>query len=105
MKKAILSEEDNAEAEEAEVDEAETEEVDVADEEAEAVDYVINDVVDDTLPVVNTTKVIIKPYVSPDVKVINSYVYLDYQGYILEVSSKEKKVPLIEGFSRLQLIG
>lgn len=42
-------------------------------EEVEAVDYVINDVVDDTLPVVNTTKVIIKPYVSPDVKVINSY--------------------------------
>ena len=40
--------------------------------------------------------------VAYQVKVINSYVYLDYQGYILEVSSKEKKVPLIEGFSTNQ---
>lgn len=37
--------------------------------------------------------------VAYQVKVINSYVYLDYQGYILEISSKEKQVPLIEGFS------
>ena len=36
--------------------------------------------------------------VAYQVKIINSYVYLDYQGYILEVSSKEKQVPLIEGF-------
>lgn len=33
------------------------------------------------------------------VKVINSYFYIDYQGYILEVSSKEKNVPLVEGFN------
>lgn len=33
------------------------------------------------------------------IKVINSYVYIDYQGYILEVSSKEKNVPLVEGFN------
>ena len=32
-------------------------------------------------------------------KVINSYVYLDYQGYILEVSEKEKDVPIVEGFN------
>ena len=36
------------------------------------------------------------------VKVINSYVYLDYQGYILEVSSKKEKVPLVEGFTTNQ---
>lgn len=36
------------------------------------------------------------------VKVINSYVYIDYQGYILEVSSKKEKVPLIEGFTTEQ---
>ena len=33
------------------------------------------------------------------VKVINSYVYLDYQGYILEVSEKQKDVPIVEGFN------
>ena len=33
------------------------------------------------------------------VKVINSYVYIDYKGYILEVSSKQEKVPLVEGFT------
>lgn len=32
------------------------------------------------------------------IKVINSYVYIDYQGYILEVSSKIADVPIIEGF-------
>lgn len=36
------------------------------------------------------------------VKIINSYVYLDYQGYILEISSKKEKVPLIEGFTTNQ---
>lgn len=36
------------------------------------------------------------------VKVINSYVYLDYQGYILEVASKVGKVPEIEGFTTEQ---
>ena len=36
--------------------------------------------------------------VAYQIKVINSYVYVDYQGYILEVSSKEDKVPIIEGF-------
>ena len=33
------------------------------------------------------------------VKVINSYVYIDYQGYILENSSEKEKVPTIEGLS------
>ena len=33
------------------------------------------------------------------VKVINSYVYLDYKGYILENSSKTANVPTISGFS------
>ena len=33
------------------------------------------------------------------VKVINSYVYLDYQGYILEVASSVKKVPQIVGLT------
>ena len=36
------------------------------------------------------------------VKIINSYVYIDYQGYILEVSAKKEKVPLIEGFTTEQ---
>lgn len=33
------------------------------------------------------------------VKVINSYVYIDYQGYILENSSEKENVPTIEGLS------
>ena len=33
------------------------------------------------------------------VKVIDSYIYIDYQGYILEVSSNSAKVPEIIGFS------
>ena len=37
--------------------------------------------------------------VAYQVKVINSYVYIDYKGYILEVSSKQEKVPLVEGFT------
>lgn len=36
------------------------------------------------------------------VKVINSYVYIDYKGYILEVSSQKEKVPLVEGFTTEQ---
>lgn len=36
------------------------------------------------------------------VKVINSYVYIDYQGYILEVVSKAENVPIIEGFQTEQ---
>ena len=36
------------------------------------------------------------------IKVINSYVYIDYQGYILETSSKSEKVPVIEGLSTSQ---
>ena len=40
--------------------------------------------------------------VAYQVKVINSYVYINYQGYILEVSSKEAKVPIIEGFQTEQ---
>lgn len=36
------------------------------------------------------------------IKVINSYVYLDYQGYILEVSAKDGKVPIIEGLTTEQ---
>ena len=35
--------------------------------------------------------------VAYQIKVINSYVYIDYQGYILEVSAKSEKVPIIEG--------
>lgn len=37
--------------------------------------------------------------VAYQIKVINSYVYIDYQGYILEVASKSAKVPLLEGIS------
>ena len=40
--------------------------------------------------------------VAYQIKVINSYIYVDYQGYILEVSSKEAKVPIIEGFQTEQ---
>ena len=36
------------------------------------------------------------------IKVINSYILIDYQGYILEVSSKSAKVPTIEGFKTEQ---
>ncbi|MBR0426598.1 MAG: FtsQ-type POTRA domain-containing protein [Clostridia bacterium] len=36
------------------------------------------------------------------IKVINSYVYINYQGYILEVSSKSADVPIIEGFQTEQ---
>ena len=42
-------------------------------EEVEEVDYVTNDVIEDTLPVINTTRMIIKPFVAPDVNVIKSY--------------------------------
>jgi len=40
--------------------------------------------------------------VSYQIKVINSYVLIDYQGYILEVASKSAKVPIIEGFKTEQ---
>ena len=40
--------------------------------------------------------------VAYQIKVINSYVYIDYQGYILEVSSKDAKVPIIEGIKTKQ---
>ena len=40
--------------------------------------------------------------ISYQIKVINSYVLIDYQGYILEVSSKDAKVPIIEGFKTEQ---
>ena len=36
------------------------------------------------------------------IKVIDSYVYLDFQGYILEKSSENKDVPLLTGFSTEQ---
>ena len=36
------------------------------------------------------------------IKVINSYVYINYQGYILEVSSKNADVPIIEGLQTEQ---
>lgn len=36
--------------------------------------------------------------ISYQIKVINSYVYIDYKGNILEVSSVKEKVPLVEGF-------
>lgn len=36
------------------------------------------------------------------IQVIDSYVYLDYQGYILEKSSKQENVPLLKGFSTSQ---
>lgn len=48
----------------------------------------------------NTLEITVKERtVAYQVKVINSYVYLDYQGYILEVSSTKGKVPIIEGLS------
>lgn len=37
--------------------------------------------------------------VAYQIKVINSYVYIDSQGYILEKNSKSANVPIIEGFS------
>ena len=40
--------------------------------------------------------------ISYQVKVINSYVYIDYKGNILEVSSKKENVPLVEGFTTEQ---
>ena len=40
--------------------------------------------------------------VAYQVKVINSYVYINYQGYILEVSSKDADVPIIDGFQTEQ---
>lgn len=40
--------------------------------------------------------------VAYQIKVINSYILIDYQGYILEVSSKNARVPIIEGFSTEQ---
>ena len=40
--------------------------------------------------------------VAYQIKVINSYVLVDFQGYILEVSSKAAKVPQIEGFKTNQ---
>ena len=33
------------------------------------------------------------------IKVIDSYIFLDYQGYILEKSAQPEKVPIIEGFN------
>ena len=36
------------------------------------------------------------------VKVINSYIYINYQGYILEVSPKSANVPIIEGLQTEQ---
>ncbi len=33
------------------------------------------------------------------VKVIDSFIYIDYQGYILEVSSENANVPLVEGLA------
>ena len=45
---------------------------------------------------------VVEREVTYQIKVINSYIYVDYQGYILEVSSKEAKVPIIEGFQTEQ---
>ena len=36
------------------------------------------------------------------VKIINSYIYIDYQGNILEKSSQKEKVPIIEGLKTEQ---
>ena len=32
------------------------------------------------------------------INIIDSYIYIDYQGYILDKSSEKKKLPIIEGF-------
>ena len=40
--------------------------------------------------------------VAYQIKIINSYVYIDYQGYILEVSNKSSNVPIVEGFNTEQ---
>lgn len=40
--------------------------------------------------------------VSYQIKVINSYVYIDYQGFILEISSIKENVPLVEGLTTEQ---
>lgn len=46
---------------------------DVETEEMEEVDYVTNEVIENTLPVINTTKVLIKPFINPEVQIIKSY--------------------------------
>ncbi len=45
----------------------------MSEEEVDDVEYVSNEVIEDTVPVVNTAKRIIKPYTSTDVKVLKSY--------------------------------
>lgn len=40
--------------------------------------------------------------VAYQVKAINSYVYIDYQGNILEIASQKEKVPIVEGFTTSQ---
>lgn len=63
--------------------------------------YINNVVVKRNLP--GTLELEVKEReIAYQVKVINSYVYIDYQGYILEVSSKKEKVPLVEGFTTEQ---
>lgn len=40
--------------------------------------------------------------VAYQIQVMNGYVYIDYQGYILEIASEEADVPLISGFETSQ---
>ena len=47
-----------------------------------------------------TINLIVKERITEyQIKIINGYVYIDNQGYILEASSKQAKVPLLEGMT------
>ena len=50
-----------------------------------------------------TVQIVVKERtVAYQIKVIDSYVYIDYQGYILEESTKNDDVPIVEGLSTEQ---
>ena len=50
-----------------------------------------------------TVQIVVKERtVEYQIKVIDSYVYIDYQGYILEASTKNDDVPIVEGLSTEQ---
>ena len=51
----------------------------------------------------NTIEISVKEReVAYQIQVIDSYVYIDYQGYILEKSSEEMQVPILEGMKTIQ---
>ena len=63
--------------------------------------YIDSVVIKRSLP--GTLKINVKErVVAYQIKAINSYVYIDYQGYILETSSKDSGVPILEGLSTTQ---